>query len=322
FLAKRGVREDIVTFDARNITHEIRESVEELLHRNRASFDPKNAKRASAAAAPLAAWVKANVQYSHVLEKIQPLETEQAGLMENLRKTESRMSKLEAQLNSVGERVAELKDKFQCRTTEAAKLEADVSRAQETISAAEKLIHQLDGEHIRWSTQVDEIGEELKTLPKRVQLAAAFITYLSATPEDQRRSTLHSWMEQAGLQKFDLQHFLCSESEQLIWKSEGLPSDDLSMENALVILQELVNSSVVGQQVCVGQDDSSVCVGSVSLPRRAETFGGFDCHQMNISKNGDREEADDLRRTESDSVLKKVRVWGHRKPAALTQEEQ
>lgn len=42
----------------------------------------QNAKRASAAAAPLAAWVKANVQYSHVLEKIQPLETEHAGLME------------------------------------------------------------------------------------------------------------------------------------------------------------------------------------------------------------------------------------------------
>uniref|UniRef100_W5K866 Cytoplasmic dynein 2 heavy chain 1 n=1 Tax=Astyanax mexicanus TaxID=7994 RepID=W5K866_ASTMX len=239
FLAKRGVREDIATFDARNITHEIRQSVEELLHRNKASFDPKNAKRASAAAAPLAAWVKANVQYSHVLEKIQPLESEQAGLMENLRKTESRKNKLEGQLNSVGEKVLELKEKFQCRTTEAAKLEADVSRAQETISAAEKLIHQLDGEHTRWTTQVDEISEELATLPKRVQLAAAFITYLSAAPEDHRRAKLHTWMENSGLQKFDLRHFLCSESEQLIWKSEGLPSDDLSMENALVILQSV-----------------------------------------------------------------------------------
>lgn len=42
----------------------------------------QNAKRASAAAAPLAAWVKANVQYSHVLERIEPLEREQAGLLE------------------------------------------------------------------------------------------------------------------------------------------------------------------------------------------------------------------------------------------------
>lgn len=35
------MREDIATFEARNITPEIRQSVEELLNRNKASFDPK-----------------------------------------------------------------------------------------------------------------------------------------------------------------------------------------------------------------------------------------------------------------------------------------
>ncbi|XP_068612804.1 cytoplasmic dynein 2 heavy chain 1 isoform X2 [Brachionichthys hirsutus] len=239
FLAKRGVREDIATFEARNITPEIRQSVEELLNRNRASFDPKNAKRASAAAAPLAAWVKANVQYSHVLERIEPLEREQAGLLENLRKTENRKNKLEQQLNSVGAKVNELKEKFQLRTTEAAKLEAEVTKAQDTITAAQQLISQLDGEHTRWNAQMSEIKNELDTLPMRTMLAAAFITYLSAAPEDRRKHCLETWMAQSGLKKFDLRSFLCSESEQLIWKSEGLPSDDLSMENALVILQSV-----------------------------------------------------------------------------------
>uniref|UniRef100_A0A3Q3WZD5 Cytoplasmic dynein 2 heavy chain 1 n=1 Tax=Mola mola TaxID=94237 RepID=A0A3Q3WZD5_MOLML len=239
FLAKRGVREDIATFEARNITPEIRQSVQELLNRNKTSFDPKNAKRASAAAAPLAAWVKANVQYSHVLERIEPLEREQAGLLQNLRKTESRKNKLEDQLNSVEAKVNELKEKFQCHTTEAAKLEAEVAKAQDTITAAQQLISQLDGEHTRWNTQMSEIKIELDTLPMRTMLAAAFITYLSAAPEDQRRHCLETWMAQSGLRKFDLRSFLCSESEQLIWKSEGLPSDDLSMENALVILQSV-----------------------------------------------------------------------------------
>uniref|UniRef100_A0A7N9ATV1 Cytoplasmic dynein 2 heavy chain 1 n=1 Tax=Mastacembelus armatus TaxID=205130 RepID=A0A7N9ATV1_9TELE len=240
FLAKRGVREDIATFEARNITPDIRQSVEELLNRNKASFDPKNAKRASAAAAPLAAWVKANVQYSHVLERIEPLEREQAGLLENLRKTESRKNKLEDQLNSVGAKVKELKEKFQCHTAEAAKLEAEVTKAQDTITAAQQLISQLDSEHTRWNTQVmSEIKNELDTLPVRAMLAAAFITYLSAAPEDRRRHCLETWMAQSGLQKFDLRSFLCSESEQLIWKSQGLPSDDLSIENALVILQSV-----------------------------------------------------------------------------------
>ncbi|XP_076002176.1 cytoplasmic dynein 2 heavy chain 1 isoform X2 [Genypterus blacodes] len=239
FLAKRGVREDIVTFEARNINPEIRQSVEELLTRNKASFDPKNAKRASAAAAPLAAWVRANVQYSHVLERIEPLEREQAGLLENLRKTENRKNKLEEQLNSVGAKVNELKEKFQCHTAEAAKLEAEVTKAQDTITAAQQLISQLDGEHTRWNEQMSEIKNELDTLPMRTMLAAAFITYLSAAPEDRRRHCLETWMSQSGLQKFDLRSFLCTESEQLIWKSQGLPSDDLSMENALVILQSV-----------------------------------------------------------------------------------
>ncbi|MEQ2260911.1 Cytoplasmic dynein 2 heavy chain 1, partial [Xenotaenia resolanae] len=239
FLAKRGVREEIATFDARNITPEIRQSVEELLNRNKASFDPKNAKRASAAAAPLAAWVKANVQYSFVLERIEPLEREQAGLLENLKKTEGRKNKLEDQLNNVGAKVNNLKEKFQRHTAEAAKLEAEVTKAQDTITAAQQLISQLDREHTRWNAQMSEIQSELDTLPLRALLAAAFITYLSAASEDRRRHCMDTWMAQSGLQKFDLRSFLCSESEQLIWKSQGLPSDDLSMENALVILQSV-----------------------------------------------------------------------------------
>lgn len=46
------------------------------------SFDQKSAKRASVAAAPLAAWVEANVKYSKVLDKIRPLEREQHKLKE------------------------------------------------------------------------------------------------------------------------------------------------------------------------------------------------------------------------------------------------
>ena len=67
-------------FDARSITPESRESVERLLQERRESFNIKTAKRASQAAAPLASWVTANVKYSHVLEKIRPLEREQANL--------------------------------------------------------------------------------------------------------------------------------------------------------------------------------------------------------------------------------------------------
>nr|XP_035159930.1 A-kinase anchor protein 13 isoform X2 [Callithrix jacchus] len=80
--------------------------------------------------------------------------------------------------------------------------------------------------------------------------------------------------------------------------------------NEVEILQGLVSGSLggtLGQTVSSPVEQEGV-VGPVSLPRRAETFGGFDSHQMNASKGGEKEEGDDgqdLRRTESDSGLKK-----------------
>ena len=86
-------------------------------------------------------------------------------------------------------------------------------------------------------SKVHELTAELEQLPRRAQLAAGFITYLSSAPEDVRKATMSKWCEAAGLQGFDFRRFMSTESEQLGWKAEGLPSDDLSMENALVILK-------------------------------------------------------------------------------------
>ncbi|XP_039651886.1 A-kinase anchor protein 13 isoform X10 [Perca fluviatilis] len=71
-------------------------------------------------------------------------------------------------------------------------------------------------------------------------------------------------------------------------------------------LQGLVNGSLGGAMASIQEGGGA---GPVCLPRRAETFGGFDSHQMHSSKSGDGDESEDtagdLRRTESDSVLKK-----------------
>ena len=70
FLAKRGIKEEILSFDARRISPKDRGNVEQLLADRPNSFKPEVAKKASAVAVPLAAWVTANVKFSYVLEKV------------------------------------------------------------------------------------------------------------------------------------------------------------------------------------------------------------------------------------------------------------
>lgn len=75
------MKEEIINFDARRVTPEQLKRVQKTVNEKRNSFDEKVAKRASVAAAPLAGWVMANLQYSAIVEKIQPLEREKDALM-------------------------------------------------------------------------------------------------------------------------------------------------------------------------------------------------------------------------------------------------
>uniref|UniRef100_A0A4W3HW04 A-kinase anchor protein 13-like protein n=1 Tax=Callorhinchus milii TaxID=7868 RepID=A0A4W3HW04_CALMI len=98
---------------------------------------------------------------------------------------------------------------------------------------------------------------------------------------------------------------------------EAVPRGDALMSDALKEVETLQNLLSMGFAGAISQPlaETETGTGHVSLPRRAETFGGFDSHQMSAAKNGEKEEVEDgqdLRRTESDSVLKKVRGrgWG------------
>lgn len=48
---------------------------------------------------------------------------------------------------------------------------------------------------------------------------------------------LKNWAEILNYNKFSLQTFLSSERQQIQWQGEGLPSDQLSIQNAIVILK-------------------------------------------------------------------------------------
>jgi dynein heavy chain 2 len=99
------------------------------------------------------------------------------------------------------------------------------------------LVAGLESEFERWNKEVENMDTDLKKVPYFCLLGAAFITYLCNAPEDIRKKSLDRWMSMFGVKRFDLKHYLSSEREMLQWRSEGLPSDQLSIENALCVLQ-------------------------------------------------------------------------------------
>ena len=203
------------------------------------SFDAATIYRVSVAAAPLASWVKANVKFAMVLEKIQPLTAELARAESTLKKSQNRLDACEAELAEIDEKVAALKADFSAKTREAETLRAGLETAQATLEGAQRLLGQLGGEQGRWQEQADFLQGQISTLPCFMLLCAGFVVYLSKSSETVREEMLNNWVELvsniAKVEDFSLRKMLSTESGLLVWKSWGLPADKLSQENSIVV---------------------------------------------------------------------------------------
>uniref|UniRef100_A0AC35UGI5 Dynein heavy chain n=1 Tax=Rhabditophanes sp. KR3021 TaxID=114890 RepID=A0AC35UGI5_9BILA len=235
FLGKSGIKEEIINFDARKIPSGAGAKVNALMKAKPNSFDEKSAKRASVAAAPLAEWVKANLQFAEILQKIEPLEKEKATLLKNLSKSEKQIERLSKGLVSVDAEVAELKENFERLVKETTQIKIDIDREQGTIKAAEDLVHRLDGEYVRWKEQNGSLQKESDQLEKQCLIGAAFVTFMGTCSEEQRKRMIDEWCDALSVTDFNLPKFLTTDTEILNWKRNKLPEDQLSIENASIL---------------------------------------------------------------------------------------
>ncbi|KAL0104886.1 hypothetical protein PUN28_016497 [Cardiocondyla obscurior] len=223
FLAKRGIKDEIRNWDARRSTPASLEAVAKLVKERPDSFEEKTAKRASVAAAPLAAWVLANLQYGQILEQVAPLEREQRQLAERLAAAETQLGKLVTGLNTVESRVAQLQKELAEHTRGAAELQLRTESAEASLSTARALLQKLGTEHRDWQTQFQELTTRKEQLDVEAANAASLLVYQDPKKDD-------DWKKSATKS-------LITERESLLWRAQGLPADTSSLVAASRVLK-------------------------------------------------------------------------------------
>ncbi|XP_050496495.1 cytoplasmic dynein 2 heavy chain 1 [Bombus huntii] len=223
FLAKRGIKDEIRTWDARRSTPSSLEAVAKLVKERPESFEEKTAKRASVAAAPLAAWVLANLQYGQILQQVAPLEREQRQLTQRLSAAEAQIGKLAAGLNTVESRVAQLQEELAERSRGAAALQLRAETTEARLATARALLQKLDTEHRDWQAQLEELTSRKEKLDVEAANVASLLVYENPGKDDK-------WKKSA----IDL---LITERERLLWRAQGLPVDTGSLVGASCALR-------------------------------------------------------------------------------------
>ena len=75
----------------------------------------------------------------------------------------------------------------------------------------------------------------MSLVPVRSLISSGYITYMGRQNETVRENTIREWISAMKIQDYNFRNFLSTETQMLTWKKEGLPADQLSVENAIMI---------------------------------------------------------------------------------------
>ncbi|XP_054276499.1 dynein axonemal heavy chain 6-like [Macrosteles quadrilineatus] len=188
-------------------------------------------------------WVRAIDSYAVTFrivdpkrKKVEAAEKELGEVMAVLRQKQQNLADVEAQ-------IAKLEATYDASVAEKASLEAKMSQCSARLGRAGRLTMALGDEQVRWEQSVEELGRALKNLTGDVLVAAACMAYLGAFTSSYREELTRLWTKQlTDLQipaspLFSLIAVLADPYEIRTWNSCGLPRDNVSTENAILVTQ-------------------------------------------------------------------------------------
>lgn len=167
--------------------------------------------------------------------------------MDDLAAAENQLAEREAALN-------EVKAQYDSAVSEKQRLMDAANNCLRKMTAATALINGLGGEKLRWTQQSKEFKIQLKKLVGDVLLATGFLSYCGPYNQDFRANLLKTWM---GILKtkgipytlnLNIINMLVESSNVSEWTLQGLPNDELSIQNALIVTKSSSYSLLIDPQ--------------------------------------------------------------------------
>ena len=214
-------------------------------------FKPEVILTKNKAAAGLCSFVVNIVQYYEVVTTVEPKRMA-------LREANEQLDAANTQLKQVQEEVAELEAKLAKLTSElnaANKEKQDamdsVERGQRKLDLAQRLTNALASENVRWAENIVSMEKDKMLLTGDVLLAAAFISYIGPFTKvfrDKLMTQTFTPFLQESFQKAagpdapiplsaapDPIRILTNTATVASWGAEGLPADQVSVENGTIV---------------------------------------------------------------------------------------
>jgi dynein heavy chain, axonemal len=240
------VLQEFSEFEKDNINDETVELLEPYLNLilpdGRNAFDPSIAKKSNAALEGLCIWCAAMADYHNqskiVKPKLELLEIKEAKQKDALEK----LAEAEAELDACNQLKARLKKKYDDQMAEKQALQDKAAKTKRKMDQANRLINGLAGERKRWEHDANNFASLKSRLVGDVAKACAFVSYCGPFNAEFRQVLLDDYFHKdlsdrqiPCSEDLALTSFLVDDATVGEWNLQGLPSDDLSVQNAIMV---------------------------------------------------------------------------------------
>lgn len=232
--------ENLKNFDKDNIPPAYMKRIREKFINDR-SFQPEAIKKVSTACEGLCKWVRAMEVYDRVIKVVAPKKAMLAEAEAALATQMEMLNEKRALLQEVTQKLQSLNDEFAECMREKKKLEDQIDYCRQKLERAEKLLGGLSGEKTRWSETASKLGASLGNVIGDVLLSSGMVAYLGAFTVEYRNKLIDQWHAscmRAAIPcgaRFNLIDILGEAVEIRSWTIQGLPADNFSVENGIIV---------------------------------------------------------------------------------------
>jgi dynein heavy chain len=186
-------------------------------------------------------WVCAMELYAKVFRDVEPRRIALQKAEEKLAKKKSELAAAEEKLAEVVAMVAALEKGYEESETKKATLIAESKELEDKLVRASQLVAGLSGERDRWTKSIASYEVDMVHLIGDVSIASAFISYAGPFIARYRETLTAQWVKTLKQYRvpqtvnFNFTGFMADPTDVLDWGIQGLPSDNFSIENGVLV---------------------------------------------------------------------------------------
>ncbi|KAI6221986.1 Dynein heavy chain, cytoplasmic [Aphelenchoides besseyi] len=242
-IRKIMVKDDFITrilqFDSEKISPEILRATQKYVDRPDFEFEKVN--RASIACGPMVKWVKSQILYSRILGKVEPLRQELKRLENDRDVKTKKFNDMADVIKSLEQSIAAYTEEYAQLIAQAESIKADSATVKTKVQRSIDLLQSLRAERDRWQVGCNTFSQQMETLVGDTVVSAAFLAYAGYYDQQLRERLFERWchhLDEAAVgyrQEIARIEYLSSADEREEWVANGMPKDDLCMENSVML---------------------------------------------------------------------------------------